>query len=455
MSKDPVLLVDDDEQQLRSLSRSLASAGLEAQIYGASNPQKAIELALDIDALAAVIDLNLNEEQGVESGFSLLREIRKHLPHCRVIVLTGHGAPEFGIRALNAGAASFLEKPADSVHLAALMKDSIAQSKLHRDYLRLHRKSAEESLAHSIIGQSVEIKKVREEILYAASNDQAVFLGGETGTGKSACAQAIHDQSLRKAHSFVRYQPNFAGPDLVASELFGHLKGAFTGAEHARSGLIRQADRGTLFLDEIDALPLNVQAALLGVLQEKSFRAVGDDREQQVNFRLISACNQDLEQQIANDKLRADFVHRVAHYRLEIPALRNRLEDIPLLVEFALEQLRRRERVQVFGICDAALSELMQYDWPGNVRELLASIESAAYKAQFHQHSEIDVSDLHLQRKKNSPSQLSFHEQVDEYRIKLIKQALSEHQGNQVQAAKALGLDRSSMRRILARSGEI
>ncbi|MCB9029467.1 MAG: sigma-54-dependent Fis family transcriptional regulator [Deltaproteobacteria bacterium] len=444
-----ILLIDDDSDAILSLARALKAAGITHPIHIATNKEQGLSLQHEYSPQVIVQDLCIDEAIGPESGFELLRSILNHDSTCRVIVLTGYGTPELGVTCLKNGAASFLEKPPDISHLSALILDGIKQSDLRRNYEQLSKDSV--SLTN-IIGESDAIKKLRKEIEYAASNDQPLLITGETGTGKGLCAQAIHKLSKRSKGKYVRYQPNFSTPDLVNSDLFGHKKGAFTGADADRSGLLVEADTGTLFLDEIDELPLETQVSLLGVLQEKSFRPLGSNGEIASDFRLICASNQDIDQCVSEKKVRQDFYHRIAHARIHIPALRERKQDIPLLAEFFLEKLRSAEKVSVISLENDAIAKLQAYNWPGNIRELQAIVEGGAYKAQFESRVSIIADDLMFTPKKlSADSEASFHDLVEDFKLTLIEEALARHDGNQVKAAIDLQMDRSTLRRIVSR----
>ena len=449
--KTSVLLVDDDSEALESLSRALSVSNIGARIVAATRAEKGLELLAESKADVAVIDLSLDPARGVESGFELLSNILRQDAACRVIVLTGHGSLEHGVRALSLGAASFLEKPADISHLAALIRDGIRQSGLKRAYnsLILQQQS---SVATLVAGSSHAMQKVRESIQYAAQTMQPVMIYGETGTGKGLCAQAIHALSPRKSQRFVRYQPNFSTADLVNSDLFGYVKGAFTGASDNRKGLLTEAHLGTLFLDEIEALPSETQVTLLGVLQDKRFRMVGSDRENVADFRLICASNENVELCVEQGRIRRDFYHRVAHFKLELPALRDRRVDIAELSELFLGRLREREQLSVFSIEASAHEMLLAYDWPGNVRELESVLEGAAYHARFKGRAAISSEDIHTGSTASASGEAAdFASRVLEYKRKLINESLARHGGNQSKASRELGLDRSTMLRILKR----
>ncbi len=444
-----LLIVDDDSEMLQSLSRVLSPLIAPLSLCGAAVRDRAVQLAAGESPKVAVLDLCIDEKIGVESGFSLLKELLARDDSLRVIVLTGHGSTENGIRALSLGAASFLEKPVDPYHLAALVKDGVNQSALRRYQRQLLQVNANATSAR-LVGSSSEIARVREQLEFAATTTQPAFLLGETGTGKGLCARIIHDLSDRKAARFIPYHPNFGGGDLVQSELFGHLKGSFTGAAEARKGLVAEAHGGTLFLDEVDEIPGDTQVRLLDVLQEKRFRAIGSNELQSVDCRIVAATNRPVGELLQQGKLRQDLYHRIAHCLIEIPPLRERKGDIPELLKAALEALRAREGLNVFEIEENAIEAAVAYGWPGNVRELQAVVEGSAFKARFKSRTWISLDDMALGRtSRDTDSTGTFNELVEAFKEKLVRSALERAQGNQVQAAKELSLDRGTLRRIL------
>lgn len=450
MGEPALLLVDDDEDALNSLRRALLCADLNVAVHTAATPARAITLAADLQPHVAVIDLSLNEQEGVESGFGLLEKLRQNDSTCRIIVLTGHGGLEHGIRALSSGAANFLEKPAEIPHLVALIRDGIAQCALRRRYEELSIESS--GFAGAILGESKKMLAVFDLLRHAARTSQAVVISGETGTGKGVLAFTIHRLSARSKGNFIRYQPHFGSAELAHSALFGHVKGAFTGAHEARKGLVGEAQGGTLFLDEVDELPHETQVSLLGVLQERKYRPLGSNKEVEADFRLIAASNQDLERCVESGKLRRDLFHRLAHSRIHVPALRERLEDIPLLARHFLKQLRLKEKLSPLDLSCEALQHLMRHAWPGNVRELEATVEDAAYRAQFAGRQRIDQEDLRVVvGNKKQSGDASFHEQVESFKQRIVEEALARCGNNQLKASQTLGIDRSTLRRIVSR----
>lgn len=445
--KNSVLIVDDDQDALASLARAL---NLNCSIHLASNAKSALEKLEKAKPDVMILDLSLDDKLGVESGYSVLKSCQQLSTSCRTIVLTGHGTTEYGIRALQLGAASFLEKPADISHLRALVSDGIAQSNLKQAYLKIKDNSPEPGLEKLIVGSSPVANKIREDLKYAAFNNMPVLITGETGTGKGLCAKVIHDLSSRSKAQFVRYQPFLGSADLIASDLFGHRKGAFTGAEQNREGLLKFADQGTLFLDEIDQLPLETQVTLLGALQDKTYRQVGVDKEVYSDFRLISATNGDIEKCLSENKIRSDFYHRIAHLIIKLEPLRNRLEDITSLSQFFLEKLQSNENLNVYTVEEEAVNSLKNYSWPGNIRELEAIISSAAYRAQYEGHTSIAVRHVSLPISLTTTNATEdLQTQVQKFKKELAKQALGKANNDQGRAATLLGINRSTLWRIL------
>ena len=453
-----ILLVDDDTELVQSLVRVLARLVAPRTICAAGNATKALELLVSEQPLVAVIDLCLDERVGVDSGFEVLSQIRSRNPEMRVIVLTGHGSRSNGIRAMQLGAASFLEKPADPEHLAALIRDAIVQTELRLEYERLAREGVAGG-SRELCGESDAIKKLREDVAFAASTSQPVLLLGETGTGKSLCARLIHEQSNRRSNKFVHYHPNFAGGDIVQSELFGHTKGAFTGAVEGRRGLVIEADSGTLFIDELDAVPKDTQVLLLDLVQEQRVRPIGSDSQQLVNCRFIAATNRPIDELLTGGVLRQDLHHRLAHNVITVPPLRQRSEDIPILVSMLLQGIHQRDGLNVFDVEPRLMDALKQHSWPGNIRELYGVVETGAYRAHFHGRSTVELKDINMTggAKEKQGSEMpgsinvegaSFHERVESFKRELVRQALASCGGNQVQAALLLGVDRGTIRRL-------
>jgi DNA-binding NtrC family response regulator len=451
MSK--VLLVDDDESAVSSLARALSATIRKLSVSIATTAGDALEIAEKEHPGVAVIDLCLEPQLGVESGFQLLQQLQQRYQALRIIVLTGHSDSTYGIRAMQLGASNFMVKPADISHLSALIEEGFKQHELLE---QLHHHEAGEQvrvLEEELVGNSHVVQALREQIGFFASTSQPVLIEGETGVGKSLCARLIHRLSKRKHGRFVRYQPGLSRSDVLASELFGHEKGAFTGAEQSRDGLILRAHNGTFFLDEIDGLPMETQTGLLGVLQEKQFRRVGADQETQVDLRFLSATNADVDLLVEKGELRKDFFHRIAHARVRIPPLRERREDIPCLAQAMIHRLQEVEEFPYLELSDGVCDRLIEHDWPGNVRELEGVVEGACSHAHYCSRSEILPEDIQIhgtsQKKSNASQGHSLRELVTAFKQEKVQEALHQNDNNQVKAAKALGIDRTTLRRIL------
>lgn len=447
-----VLLVDDDGDLLQSLARAIAPRIAPLTVVGATTVTMGLELFQKHRPPVVVLDLCIDERRGIESGFEFLREVKSIDPSSRCLVVTGHGSISHGVRALQLGAASFIEKPADPEHVASIIVDAAAHAELRRAFDKTRQKD-EDSAVSALIGRSDVMRGLREKIAFIATTQQPVLILGETGTGKGLCARLIHEYSPQRAGRFVHYQPNFGGGDLMQSELFGHVRGAFTGALESRTGLALEAHDGTLFLDELDELPPEIQVRLLDLIQERRFRPVGSDSFRKVNCRFIAAMNRPLDEALEGHKLRRDLYHRVAHSVLHLPPLRERVEDIPDLCEATLTSMRSRELVRVFELSSDVEDYFKSCLWPGNVRELHAVVENAAYHAHYHGRSFITRQDLSSTH--GTPSRhetLSFHERVERFKSDLVEEAIARCEGSQARAARMLGLDRGTLRRIVGRA---
>lgn len=448
-----VLFVDDDGDFLRSLVRALSPLLTPYSLHGVGSATQAIHVSTECRPLVSVLDLCIDERRGVDSGYELLSSLRSLNSSQRILVLTGHGSTACGIRAMELGASSFIDKTATPEHLAALIKDAVAQSRLRREYEAL-RRDHDRGSEWFFTGASVAHTRLMEELDFAATTSQPVLLIGETGTGKSVCARMIHNRSARASKNFVHYHPNFGGGDLVQSELFGHVRGAYTGASESRDGLVSQADGGSLFVDELDEVPIETQVRLLDLLQEYRVRPVGSDSFVSVNCRFMAATNRPLEEALASGKIRRDLYHRISHCLIRVPPLRDRRDDIAAMAKHFLSRVARRESIHVFEFSDQALVLCEEYSWPGNVRELQAAVETAAFRAAHKGRAIIQRDDLSLGEKMSmsdgEPHLGAFHERLEAFKRRLVQEALHSCSGNQVRAAKLLGVDRGTIRRLSA-----
>ncbi|MCC6953652.1 MAG: sigma-54-dependent Fis family transcriptional regulator [Deltaproteobacteria bacterium] len=450
-----VLLVDDESTFRTSITRALDALGSDLIITPAENATQALALAAKLRPEVVVLDLTLDQEAGPAGGLALLESLLALDASLRVLVLTGARARDYGVTALRIGAASFLEKPVDASHLLALIEDGARCARIHRSHIE--RNGGPTSAPVGLIcDPSGPMSNVIEQLHFASSTAQPVLLAGETGTGKGVLAHAIHTLSSNGGAPFIRFQPTFGTFDLALSELFGHERGAFTGASAERRGLLEDAHRGTLFIDEVDELSTHIQIALLHTLQERRFRRVGSNKERHSEFRLITATNRPLPQLLSESRLREDFFHRIAHCIITIPPLRERKGDIRILANEFLRVIATREKFQVQGFTPGAEAAMLQYQWPGNVRELQGVVEGAVFRARFEGARYVDERHFTFRHARASGSHLpaTFRERVRQFELDTIEESLRRHAGNQALAAKALGLDRSTLRRILARGGQ-
>ena len=467
MTANSILLVDDDKDYTQSLKRALIVKGIKENILTASTPLESIKILKSKSPNVAIVDLELDSSKGVESGYSLLKQILDEDKTCKVIILTGHSSSEYGIKAIKFGASNFLKKPADINHLIVLIKDAIEQSLMLREYENLRQDINQKNIENFIIGESDEIKQIRDEVLFLGQNNSPILIMGETGTGKGLIAKSIHLFGKYKDKQFVRYQPNYLSNDLTNSDFFGHKKGSFTGALEDKKGLLELSNNGTFFLDEVALLPIEIQIALLTTLQEHKIRRIGDTKEINVDFRLICATNEDINEAISDNRLRLDFYHRIAHSVIKLPPLRERKEDIKPLTLYFLNELSKKEDILIQDINKKALDKLKAHSFKGNIRELEAIIEVSAYKANFKNKRVIEEEDIlfnenkilnnakenisndNLENSILNDDSLSFKDKINKIKKSIIQNELKKYNDNQMQTAKALGIDRTTLIRIL------
>ena len=356
-----VYVVDDDPSVRESLADLLDSVGLKTKTF-ASGQEFLITPRPQVPS-CLVLDVNL---PGL-SGLDLQQELDKSGAQIPIIFLTGHGDIPMSVRAVKAGAVEFLTKPFDEEDLLNAIQQCIA--------VEQKEKSRNEISFGAIVGNSPALKGALGLVQTVAPTDSTVLVLGETGTGKELIARAIHDHSSRQSRAFVKLNCAAIPFDLLESELFGHEKGAFTGAIAQKIGRFELADRGTLFLDEVGDIPLALQAKLLRVLQEQEFERLGSTHTKKVDARLIAATNRDLGQMVADGKFREDLYYRLAVFPITVPSLRERREDIPLLVEHFVARYAQRMRKTIKQIPQSALQAITEWPWPGNVRELQNFIE--------------------------------------------------------------------------------
>jgi two-component system response regulator HydG len=386
------------------------------------------------------------------TGIDLCKEIRLSHPEVLTIVVTGHGSLEVAIEAIRAGAYDFVLKPVSIDALAIAVTRALEYRALRGEVRRLRRRF-ESGPIEGIVGDSPAIRELTSLIQQVADNDATVLITGESGTGKELVARAIHAQSPRKDAPFVAVNCAAMPASLLESELFGHVRGAFTDAKRSRPGLFVQAGSGTLFLDEIGEMPLEMQVKLLRVLQERKVRPVGGDEEVSFDARVVTATNRDLESEVEEKRFREDLFYRINVVAIPVPPLRARGGDVLVLAQYFLRKIASRTGKPVEGISAEAARKLADYDWPGNVRELENCMERAVALCRL---SEITVDDLPDKVKDHQSSRMVIATDAPEELITLeemerryVRQVLGAVGGNKTHAARVLGIDRRSLYRRL------
>jgi two-component system response regulator HydG len=365
-----LLVIDNDEALARAMEESLAKVGYEV-VVATSGPEGARRIETDTFDIV-VTDLVMNDVDGME----ILARARKALPGAEVVLITGHASVPKAVEAMQQGAFNFLEKPITTSRLRAVCEKAADAIHLKRQNLELRERLDERFGFEGIIYASSQMQAVIDRLKRIAPTDASVLISGESGTGKELVAQAIHQNSPRKGKRIVALNCAAVAENLVESELFGHVKGAFTDAHTDRVGAFEFANGGTLFLDEVGDMPLSTQIKLLRVLEEHQFTRVGDNKPIRVNVRVLSATNRSLEELIAQGRFRNDLYFRLKVVTVHLPPLRERREDIVPLADHFRRQFAKRHHKQIKGIAPAVTKRLFAYDWPGNVRQLRNALET-------------------------------------------------------------------------------
>ena len=448
----PRVLVADDQADVLEALRLLLK-GEDCQVETARSPAGVLE-ALDGGAFdALLIDLNYTRDTtSGQEGLDLLARVRALDPALPVVVMTAWGSVDLAVEAMRRGARDFVQKPWDNPRLLTILKTQIELSRaLHRSQ-RLeaeNRALKDGEPADDLVAASPAMQPVVQLLARVGPSDANVLITGENGTGKSLVARALHARSSRAAKALVTVNAGGLSEGVFESELFGHVRGAFTDARADRVGRFEMADGGTLFLDEIANISPAMQAKLLRVLDTGEFEPVGSSRTRRVSARLLSATNADLPAEIAGGRFRQDLLFRLNTVEIRLPPLRQRREDIPVLARLFLERHARRYRKAVSGFDEAAMRILLDHAWPGNVRELDHAVERAVLMGDARS---LRASDLGLRPATDGRASLE-EMSLEEVEGLLIKKALARHGGNVSQAAAALGLSRSALYRRLQRHG--
>jgi two-component system response regulator PilR (NtrC family) len=444
----PLALIVDDEPDIRELLElTLTRMGIDTKAAVDLAEARSILKQKNFDL--CLTDMRLPDGNGID----LVREINKEYPQLPIAVITAHGNMDSAIESLKAGAFDFVSKPVDLKLLRSLVETALRLNRA--DSPTANRENdVEIKASDKLLGKSKAVETIRKMTMKLARNQAPVYVSGESGTGKELAARLIHEQGPRSEKAFVAVNCGAIPQELMESEFFGHKKGSFTGAIADKEGLFKTADGGTLFLDEVADLPMPMQVKLLRAIQEKSIRPVGDQHEIPVDVRIISASNQDLAQMVEEQEFRQDLFYRINVIELHIPPLRERKEDIPILVNSVLSRLAQENGIDKPRIERDALNKLYNHPFPGNVRQLENSIEHAMALCD---EGSIGIDDLNLPEPASAPSKIADGQSLEEYleqvERQLITQALEETHWNKTAAAKKLGLSFRALRYRLSKLG--
>jgi len=451
-----ILIVEDEKLIRWSLVERLGREGYHVQDVDRGEDARAALVDSDFDLV--ILDYRLPDTDGL----TLLEEIRATLPDLPVILITAFSSVEGAVRAMKLGAFDYINKPFDMEELVLVSQKALETTRLKREVSWLKENQARLFGSTQIVGQSQKMREVYHIVERVAATDATtVLLRGESGTGKGLVAKAIHQSSKRRDLPFMTVTCTALQETLLESELMGHEKGAFTDAKQQKKGLFELADGGTIFLDEIGDIPPSFQAKLLHVLEEKIFKRVGGIRDIQVDVRIIAATNKDLEKAVKEENFRQDLYYRLKIIPIQLPPLRERDGDIPLLVQLFIEHFNREFRKSVQGFTPRALNVMEQYSWPGNVRELRNIVERAILLGSG---DSLDFADLPSEiRERGGAGGVESAEGVlslpqggvvlEELERDLVRQALKRSNGNQTRAAKLLGLNRDQIRYRIEKFG--
>lgn len=442
MGRNRILVVDDEEIMRSSLSDWLREDGY--HVFAVDDGYKAIDLVKNEEWDLAVVDLKMPKIDGLE----VLRRISKIKPGLPVIIITAFATIDTAVMAIKEGAADYIVKPFNPEEISVVIAKLVEHQRLIKENIRLRKELNKRFRFQDLIGKSAKMQKVVEMIKTVAPTKSTVLITGESGTGKELVARAIHELGPRKEHQFITAACGAIPETLLEAELFGYEKGAFTGAVSQHKGRIELADKSTLFLDEIGDITLKTQVNLLRFLQEREFRRVGGNESIKVDIRIIAATNKNLVEIIQKNEFREDLYYRLNVITIDVPPLRERKEDIPVLADHFLEKFSLDTGKKMYGFSDQAMRFLMEYEWPGNIRQLENAIEHAVVVAN---ELEIKVDDFpeYLVTSKISTevkADLSrAHQSLDELEKDYIMSTLNAHKWNIKKSADVLGINRVTL----------
>ena len=454
--RDAILVVDDEADFARGLARLIQKGFPSHPVVVKTEGQSALDFLQERPSALMITDLRM---PGMD-GFTLLTQAHDIEPSLSVIVLTGFGTIETAVAALKAGAYDFLTKPIDQDCLYRVVSKGLERTALLRENDRLRHVVAAYNPQQTIIGDSPAMRRLREEIEAVAATDYAVLIQGESGSGKEMVARAIHNMSRRAERPLVSVNCTAIPEQILESELFGHLKGAFTGAEKVRHGLFMEANGSTLLLDEIGDMPLHLQPKLLRALQEREIRPIGGSQNIPIDVRILASTNQRMESRVNAGSFREDLYYRLNVLTIRLPALRERPRDVPLLAMHFLHQTCRELEVGEKELTQDALNYLSTRPWPGNVRELLNFIRRLAVfcRGPLITQSQVRLMEASAQGSAPGHSALETYKEakerfMEDFTRSYIQRLLEETTGNISQAARISGLERVSIQKIVRRLG--
>src|SRR5437773_4423386 len=445
-----VLIADDQPDVLEALRLLLKAEGY--RIESAGSPAGILEAVDGADFDAVLMDLNYaRDTTSGREGLDLLSQLRTHDPTLAIVVMTAWGSVDVAVEAMRRGARDFVQKPWDNARLLTIVRTQVELARALRRQQRLEaeNRSLKPDGRPLLIADAPSMRPVLELVSRVGPSEANILVTGENGTGKGTVAQALHAVSARAGKGLVTVNAGGLSEGVFESELFGHVKGAFTDAKTDRVGRFELADGGTLFLDEIANVPLNLQPKLLRVLETGDFERVGSSRTRHVNVRIVSATNSNLTEEVAAGRFRQDLLFRLNTIEIQLPPLRERREDIPALAHHFLRQHAQRYRKNITGFEPGALQALLDHPWPGNIRELDDASERGVLMAQT---ATIRLGELGLRIDRDATSRIE-EMSLEDVEGFLIKKAMARFDGNVSQAAKALGLSRSALYRRLQRYG--
>ncbi len=438
-----ILIVDDETRLVDAFTVHLTEEGM--KVFAASNAREALSVLKKESIDVAVLDIRLPDTDGVE----LLLKLKQIEPTMEVIMLTGHASVSTAIRSMKLGAYDYLTKPCKMSELSSVISKAYEKKILKVKTIVLEEHLHRMGIHDDFVGTSREMEKVRNLISLVAPSNAPVLVLGETGTGKELVARAIHDLSPRSRHPFVPINSSALQETMLESELFGHKKGAFTGAESDKLGLLEIADHGTFFVDEVGDMGVNIQAKVLRALETGVFRKLGDTKETKVDVRFIFATNKELKREVEAGRFRKDLFFRINTFVVNLPPLREKREDIPLLINYFLNKFTKGGRKKLFS--QGAIEILTAYEWPGNVRELANVVERSVLVSSHREEIVADdlseglineVSCIKDTEKPQSEGRiLTLARMEEEY----IQRVLSSVKGNKSRAARLLGISRKNL----------